>query len=273
VLKIERSGEYSCVVLGGLAAFDGNIIFAPMHTTAGKHVLILGANSDVAKQAIKLYVAQGHSVTAASRSTDELNRFIREQVGTPEKVRVQYFDAVAFDTHQAFYDSLPVKPHIVVYAAGFQVTNEEALVSWKGSYQMMNVLYCGAVSILNIIATDASNQHLERIVGLSSLSGVRGRKSNFVYGSTKAAFTTYLAGLRQHLAARKIRVNAIVAGYIRSKMTAHLSLPESLLLEPIFIARVIANPPRRFTIVPGFKWKIIYNILRLLPEGLVAKLP
>lgn len=244
-----------------------------MHSTAGKHILILGANSDVAKQAIKLYVAQGHSVTAASRSTDELKQFIREQVNAPGKVTVRYFDAVAFHTHQTFYDSLPVKPHIVVYAAGFQVTNEEALVSWQGTYQMMNVLYCGAVSILNIIATDTTNPNLERIIGLSSLSGVRGRKSNFIYGSTKAAFTTYLAGLRQYLFSRKITVNAIVAGYIRSKLTAHLSLPESLLLEPAFIARVIVNPPRRFTIVPGFKWKIIYTILRLLPETLVARLP
>lgn len=254
-------------------ASGGNIIFAPMHTPAGKNILILGANSDVAKQAIKLYVEQGHTVIAASRSTDELSRFIRENITASEKVIVRPFDAVAFDTHPSFYDSLPAKPHIVVYAAGFQVTNEEALVNWTGTYQMMNVHYCGAVSILNIITMDNTNQHLERIIGLSSLSGVRGRKSNFVYGSTKAAFTTYLAGLRQLLSSRKIKVNAIVAGYIRSKMTAHLDLPESLLLEPIYIARVITNPPNRFTIVPGFKWKIIYNILRLLPESLVAKLP
>ena len=250
-----------------------NIIFAPMQTQPGKNILILGANSDVAKEAILLYVEQGHTVIAASRSTDALDRLVADHIKAKDKVFVQYFDAVAFDTHQSFYDSLPVKPHVVVYAAGFQVTNDEALVSWTGTYQMMKVHYCGAVSILNIIAMDSSNHHLERIIGLSSLSGVRGRKSNFIYGSTKAAFTTYLAGLRQYLSARKITVNAIVAGYIRSKMTAHLDLPESLMLEPVFIARAIVNPPRRFTIVPGFKWKIIYHILRLMPEGLVAKLP
>ena len=244
-----------------------------MHTSAGKNILVLGANSDVAKEAIKLYVQQGHTVVAASRSTDELNLFVMREITDIRRVIVRQFDATAFGSHRAFYDSLPVKPHIVVYAAGFQVTNEEALVNWAGAYQMMNVMYAGAVSILNIIATDTSNQHLERIIGLSSLSGVRGRKSNFVYGSTKAAFTTYLAGLRQHLFDRKVTVNAIVAGYIRSKMTAHLQLPESLLLEPLFIARFIVSPPNRFTIVPGFKWKMIYYILRLLPEGLVAKLP
>src|SRR5690606_6725330 len=98
-------------------------------------------------------------------------------------------------------------------------------------------------------------------------------KSNFIYGSTKSAFTQYLAGLRQHLFDRKITVNVIVAGYIRSKMTAGLNLPESLMLEPEYIAQAVVNAGSSFTIVPGFKWKIIYTILRLLPEGLVAKLP
>jgi decaprenylphospho-beta-D-erythro-pentofuranosid-2-ulose 2-reductase len=244
-----------------------------MQAQAGKNILILGANSDVAKEVIQLYVEQGHTVVAASRSTDALNRFVEERGIAKDKVLVRHFDAVAFDEHRAFYDSLPAKPHIVVYAAGFQVTNDEALINWEGSYQMMKVHYCGAVSILNIIAMDTSNAQLERIVGLSSLSGVRGRKSNFIYGSTKAAFTQYLAGLRQYLSSRHITVNAIVAGYIRSKMTAGLDLPESLMLEPVFIAQAVVNAPKRFTIVPGFKWKIIYNILRMLPEGLVAKLP
>lgn len=237
-----------------------------------KTVLILGANSDVAKAAITLYVKKGCRVMAASRSTDELNRFAEQHIPAREKVTVHYFDAVAFEQHKKFYVNLPYKPHIVVYAAGFLKNNEEAMMDWEGSYRMMNVHYCGAVSILNIIATDPAG-NLESIIGLSSLSGVRGRKSNFIYGSTKSAFTQYLAGLRQYLAPRNIVVNVIVAGYIRSKMTAGLNLPESLMLEPAFIARSVVEPGNRFVIVPGFKWKVIYRILKILPENLVAKLP
>lgn len=40
-----------------------------MHSEAHKVVLILGANSDVAKEAIKLYVEKGYQVIAASRNT------------------------------------------------------------------------------------------------------------------------------------------------------------------------------------------------------------
>lgn len=244
-----------------------------MDTGSNKVVLILGANSDVARESIKLYVEKGYTVIAASRSMDQLQAFVQQHIAAKEKVITRYFDAMAFDDHPGFYAGLPAKPHIVVYAAGYLHDNEKAMLDWNGAYRMMKVHYCGAVSILNIIATDPNNDHLERIVGLSSLSGVRGRKSNFIYGSTKSAFTQYLAGLRQYLFHRKITVNVIVAGYIRSKMTAGLELPESLMLEPAFIARAVVDPGNRFTIVPGLKWKVIYNILRLLPERLVARLP
>lgn len=244
-----------------------------MNLTTTKTVLILGANSDVAKEAILLYMAKGYTVIAASRSTAAIGSFLEAKKPAAGEAIIQYFDATAFDTHKTFYKALPAKPHIVLYAAGFQVENEAALLDWEGSYRMMNTHYAGAVSILNLVVTDMSNDHLERIIGLSSLSGVRGRKSNFIYGSTKSAFTQYLAGLRQYLFPRKIIVNVIVAGYIRSKMTAGLTLPESLLMEPSFIARAIVNAGNGFAIVPGFKWKIIYRILKLLPEGLAAKLP
>jgi decaprenylphospho-beta-D-erythro-pentofuranosid-2-ulose 2-reductase len=238
-----------------------------------KTVLLLGANADVAKQLILLYVAKGFTVIAASRNTNALSNFVAENTSIKNNVTISYFDAVDFESHQKFYDALIQKPSIVVYAAGYLKNNEEALLDFEGSYQMMKVHYAGAVSILNIIATDKTNKHLQRIVGLSSLSGVRGRKSNFIYGSTKAAFTQYLAGLRQYLFARKIVVNVVVAGYIRSKMTVGLNLPQALMLEPVFVARAVVNAGNGFTIVPGLKWKFIYYILKWSPEKLVAKLP
>lgn len=243
-----------------------------MNQNTNKTVLILGANSDVAKQAIRQYVQKGFSVIAASRNTKSLEEFVKENE-LDSKVAVLSFDSVDFDSHQTFYNQLPIKPHIVVYAAGFLVDNETALKDFKGTQQMMLVNYMGAVSILNIIATDETNKNLERIIGLSSLSGVRGRKSNFVYGSTKAAFTTYLAGLRQELTSRNIKVNALVIGYIRTKINEGLQLNESLIMEPDYVAKFIVNAGNSFTIVPNFKWKMIYFILKMLPESLVAKLP
>ncbi|WP_431610559.1 SDR family NAD(P)-dependent oxidoreductase [Chryseobacterium sp. 'Rf worker isolate 10'] len=244
-----------------------------MNQNTNKTVLILGANSDVAKQCIKQYVEKGFAVIAASRNTASLEDFIHSNHLDRSKITVLYFDAADFDSHHKFYSDLSIKPHIVVYAAGFLVDNQKALTDFRGAKQMMEVNYMGGVSILSIIAMDTNNKNLERIIGLSSLSGVRGRKSNFVYGSTKAAFTQFLAGLRQELASRNIIVNALVIGYIRTKINEGLELNESLIMEPDYVAKFIVNAGNSFTIVPNFKWKIIYCILKMLPESLAAKLP
>lgn len=210
---------------------------------------------------------------AASRDTSSLKSFSIENQIHEENFTIHFFDAADFDSHNSFYQNLPQKPTIVVYAAGFLRTNEEVFDHFHDGLQMMQVNYAGAVSVLNLLANDPENKNLKRIVGISSLSGVRGRRSNFMYGSTKAAFTTYLAGLRQHLAPRQVTVNVIISGYIRTKINAGLQLNESLMMEPEFVARHIVRAGKGFAIVPGWKWKIIYQILKLLPEFLVARMP
>ena len=238
-----------------------------------KSVMILGANSDVAKECAKLYLQKDFRVMMASRNLESMEKFIKENHLNADQVDLLYFDAVDFASHQKFYSELPFKPNVVLYSAGFLVQNKDAFQDFDKTLQMMHTNYSGAVSILNIIAMDKTNKNLERIVGLSSLSGVRGRKSNFVYGSTKSAFTTYLAGLRQELSPRNIKVNVFVLGYIRSKINEGLQLNQSLMMEPDYVAKKIVNVRNSFVNVPNFKWKAIYNILKILPESLVAKLP
>lgn len=244
-----------------------------MKTTLSKTVLILGANSDVAKQCILQYLEKGFSIIAASRDLNSLKEFVKENTIDSSRIILKYFDAADFSSHQKFYSELLIKPNIVIYAAGFLIENQTALRDFESTKRMIEVNYMGAVSILNIIAMDQSSKNLERIIGLSSLSGVRGRKSNFIYGSTKSAFTQYLAGLRQELSPRKIIVNVLVSGYINTKINAGLQLNKNLLMEPDYVAKHIVNAGTDFSIVPNFKWKMIYYILKILPESLVAKLP
>ena len=238
-----------------------------------KSVLILGANSDVAKECAKLYLQKNFRVMMASRNLESMEKFIKENHLNADQMDLLYFDAVDFASHQKFYSELPFKPNVVQYSAGFLVQNKDAFQDFDKTLQMMHTNYSGTVSILNIIAMDKTNKNLERIVGLSSLSGVRGRKSNYIYGSTKAAFTTYLAGLRQELSSRNIKVNVFVLGYIRSKINEGLQLNQSLMMEPDYVAKKIVDVGNYFVHVPNFKWKAIYLILKNLPESLVAKLP
>ena len=244
-----------------------------MDRSEEKKILILGGNSDVAKECIRLYLEKGYYVMAASRDLESIRKFLVDSKVDTSRVSLLYFDTVDFASHQLFYDELPKKPNIVVYAAGFLVQNTIAFDDFASTYQMINVNYAGALSILNLIAMDETNLGLERIIGLSSLSGVRGRKSNFVYGSTKAAFTQYLAGLRQLLKDRNISVNVMVIGYINTKINKGLDLNKNLMMEPDYVAKYVINAGRKFEIIPNWKWKVIYNVVKFSPEFIVSKLP
>jgi hypothetical protein len=65
----------------------------------------------------------------------------------------------------------------------------------------------------------------------------------------------------------------LVIGYINTKINAGLELNKNLIMEPDYVAKFIINAGNSFEIVPNWKWKIIYWILKLSPEFLVAKLP
>jgi len=112
---------------------------------------------------------------------------------------------------------------------------------------------------------------LKRIIGISSVAGLRGRKSNYFYGSTKSGFHQFLFGLRQELSERGIIVQACTPGFVKTKMTSHLELPKIANL-PSEIAKSLLKNTSTFEIYPNFKWKIISSLIKILPEIFVSKL-
>ena len=57
------------------------------------------------------------------------------------------------------------------------------------------------------------------IVALSSVAGERVRRSNFVYGSTKAGLDGFYLGLGEALREHGVRVLVVRPGFVKSKMT------------------------------------------------------
>lgn len=215
-------------------------------------VLLLGANSDIAKAVGRKFAAEGYNLQLASRNTDELNKEV-------EHLRIKYgiealaysFDALDFASHSAFYASLDKKPAGVVVAFGTLGNEQAARSDFNGAKNIIDTNFSGAVSILEIIAADFEQRKWGFIVGISSVAGDRGRQSNYLYGSAKAGFSAYLEGLRHRLFASGISVLTVKPGFVRTKMTADLDLPEKLTATPEEVADRIATAVQK-------KKKIIY---------------
>ncbi|UII19717.1 SDR family oxidoreductase [Fulvivirga ligni] len=239
------------------------------------NVLILGATSDIAIACAEKYLLDGHHLSLAARNADQLQIIAKDiEIRHNKKVDHYVFDALDYEKHDVFYNSLQAKPDIVVWAIGILGDQEEAQASWETSRDIIGANYSSAVSLLNIVANDFESRKSGIIVGIGSVAGDRGRQSNYIYGSTKAAFEAYLSGMRNRLVKSGVHVLTVKPGFVDTKMTAGMDLPKPLTAKPEQVAIKIVKAARKkknvIYVLPV--WRLIMLTIKLIPEGIFKKL-
>ncbi len=160
------------------------------------YILIIGAKSDIAKAVARKYAENGYNLYLAARKSIELEEFANDiNIRTQRNMKCVELDILDYTSHEAFYDALEEKPLGVISAVGYLGEQDKAQKDIKEAKKIIDTNYTGIVSLLNIIANDFEKRKSGFIIGISSVAGDRGRMSNYIYGSAKAALTAYLSGL------------------------------------------------------------------------------
>ncbi len=239
------------------------------------YVFIVGAKSDIAKEVARVYAKNGYDLYLSARDASELEELATDiQVRSGVEVKLIDLDVTKYKTHEKIYEDLEEKPLGVIYVAGFMADQDEAQENWSKSLNTINVNYTGAVSFLNIVANDFEKQRRGFIVGVSSVAGDRGRKTNYIYGSAKAAFSTYLNGMRNRLHESGVSVLTVKPGFVATKMTEGLDLPEKLTAQPQEVADDIfsAQQSGKSTLYTKWMWRYIMLIIKHIPEFIFKKM-
>lgn len=239
-------------------------------------LLVLGANSEVAEAVARKYAQEEKAnIYLASRDLGLLRKQacdleIRYQV----KAQPILFDAMEYATHEAFYRSLAPPPDGVLLAFGYLGDQPKAQEDFQEARRIVETNFLGAVSILEIVAQDFASRGHGFIIGLSSVAGERGRQSNYIYGAAKGALSIYLSGLRNRLHQQRVRVITVLPGFIRTKMTEHLDLPEKLMAEPAEVAEdiYIAYKKGKEIIYTKWFWRWIMASIKAIPEKTFKRL-
>ena len=79
-----------------------------------------------------------------------------------------------------------------------------------------------ALWVLALLKGRAENAPLT-IVGIGSVAGDKGRASNFIYGSAKAAFDRFLEGLAHKYDGSAVRIVRVKPGFVDTPMTAGIA--------------------------------------------------
>jgi short-subunit dehydrogenase len=238
-------------------------------------VLILGASSDMAVAIAKKFAAAKYDIQLAARDVQRLQPLqsdlaIRHNVA----VSLHEFDAERTETHQPFFQSLSPVPDITICVFGYLGQQQRAETDWEECRRILQVNYIGAVSILNIVATEYAEKGKGTIAGISSVAGERGRLSNYLYGSAKAGFTAYLSGLRNRLFHQKVHVLTVQPGFVYTRMTEGMPLPALLTARPEQVASAVYTGivKEKNVIYIKWFWRWIMLIIRSIPEAIFKKL-
>ncbi|MFA6687248.1 MAG: SDR family oxidoreductase [Desulfuromonas sp.] len=239
-----------------------------------KWLLILGANSDIAQATARRFAKNGWNLYLASRNIDALEKQAQHlRISTGVHVENKYFDALDYESHSGFYANLEPKPFGVIVSFGVLGDQHSSQNDFSRAKMIIESNYLGAVSILEIIMRDFESKGRGFIVGISSVAGDRGRASNYIYGSAKAGLTAYLSGARHRLYKSGVHVMTVKPGFVDTKMTAEMKLPQKLLASPEGVAEKIYKGvvSKKNTIYIKWMWRYIMLIIRHLPEAIFKK--
>jgi len=111
------------------------------------------------------------------------------------------------------------------------------------------------------------------VCAFSSVAGDRARRSNYLYGASKAGLSAFLDGLGLAYGDRNVRVICARPGFVRTGMTAGLPVPP-FAGEPDAVARVVLRALDRGAPVvyapPIWRWVMLP--IRLLPRALMRRI-
>lgn len=244
-----------------------------------KTAVILGGASTVAR-AIALELARdGYALVSA-----DFDRFENERIAADIHVRhvrpchALHFDATDYGSHRRFMDEccrlLGGVPAGIVLCFGYMPEQADAQANFELARRTIATNLTGAISILELFAAAFEERGSGFIIGLSSVAGDRGRKSNYIYGASKAGLTCYLSGLRNRLHSAGVHVLTVKPGFMDTKMTYGMPLPGPLVASPEQAARDImrALRKRKNEVYVRFFWRYIMMIIRSIPEWQFKKM-
>lgn len=241
-------------------------------------VLIIGATSAIAAACARRWATDGAQFMLVGRDAGKLDAVARDlSVRGASATATFVLDALDTDRHGDMLAAAVAALGTIDVALIAHGTLPNQQACQDDVPQTLREFASNATSVLALLTLLAS--HLERqrhgaLAVITSVAGDRGRPSNYVYGSAKAAVSTFCEGLRPRLFKAGVSLTDIRPGFVNTPMTAGLPLPALLVAQPDAVAaRIVTGIARRRDVlyVPAF-WALILLVVRLLPRTIFKRL-
>jgi decaprenylphospho-beta-D-erythro-pentofuranosid-2-ulose 2-reductase len=235
-------------------------------------LLVLGGTSEIGLATARALVERrARTVVLAARSPERCAAPADSlRAAGAERVEAVSFDALDTGSHDAFVDDVFSRfGDIDLALVAFGVLGEE-----DDPVSVLEVNTVGAASVMSAVARRMVAQGHGTIVLLSSVAGERVRKSNYMYGSSKAGADGFAQGLGDSLAGTGVDVMVVRPGFVKTKMTeGRDAVPFSTTADAVAreIVRGLARGSDVVWAPPVLR--VVMSVLRHVPRPLFRRLP
>ena len=243
-------------------------------------VLVLGGTSDIALAVVeRLVAARAKTIILAGRDADSLEAAASSlRTRGAERVETLIFDASDTSSAQGTVDQAFERAggaiDLILIAVGLLGDQGELDDDAKATINLFDVNLTWPAAAMAAMRPRLVTQGTGHVAVFSSVAGVRVRRANFTYGSTKAGLDGFTLGYAESLRSFGIKVQSIRPGFVRSKMTqGHKEAPFTTDLDQAAdtivkglgtSAGIIWSPP----VLQG-----VFLILKNLPNAIWRRMP
>jgi decaprenylphospho-beta-D-erythro-pentofuranosid-2-ulose 2-reductase len=242
-------------------------------------ILLLGGTSEIGLAICERYLRTAPARIVLAALPDDPGRgdaVAQMKAAGARSVELVDFDAVDTDSHPEVIDEAYAggDVDVAIVAFGLLGDAEELWQNQRKAVQIAEINYTAAVSVGVLLADRMRAQGFGQIIAMSSAAGERVRRSNFVYGSTKAGLDGFYLGLGEALREYGVRVLVIRPGQVRTRMSAHMK-EAPLTVNKEDVAELAVNSAAKGKELvwapPAFRY--VMMALRHIPRPIFRKLP
>ncbi|OBA57654.1 short-chain dehydrogenase [Mycobacterium sp. 1100029.7] len=242
-------------------------------------ILLLGGTSEIGLAICERYLQNAHAriVLAAMPGDPGRDAAVAQmKAAGARSVELIDFEATASDTHPKMIDAAFANGDVDVAIVAFGILGD-AEELWQNQHKAVlaaEINYTAAVSVGVLLGEKMRAQGFGQIIAMSSAAGERVRRSNFVYGSTKAGLDGFYLGLGEALREYGVRVLVIRPGQVRTRMSAHVK-EAPLTVDKEYVANLAVTASakgKELVWAPG-AFRYVMMILRHIPRPIFRKLP
>ncbi len=249
-----------------------------MTAAAMKKIIILGATSGIALEVQRLLAHKGCELLLVARSSQRLAEIEADlSVRSAQQVLTYSADLASIQQHAAIFEFVRhTFPDFdtVLLAYGSMHDQKDSETSVDILLEELHVNFVSATAILTLFAADLERRRTGCLAAITSVAGDRGRRSNYVYGSSKGALSLFLQGLRSRVHPAGVRVITIKPGPVQTPMTDHLA-NSARFADPKQVARDIVRALERRSPEALYTpkiWRYVMTAVRHIPEGIFKRL-